>query len=179
MRRLIGFAVTLTMALATTGVLGAAPAWAATQCPPNPAPGSTVIGDLVVPNGQTCQLAGVTVTGSVRVAANARLNVGSDSGTPSRIEGNVTLGNNASLIFNSSTLEGSINATNQPRDVVLYFADFGGSPPTEVFGDINVTGATQHAALCGADVGGNVNITNTASTGRVTIGGSDCDQVGF
>src|SRR5579871_1354600 len=54
-------------ALLAVTVFGAAgsPAAAARPCPPNPPPGSTIIGDIVLVNFQNCTLANVTVTGSI------------------------------------------------------------------------------------------------------------------
>ena len=50
----------------------AAPATAATTCPPNPTPGSTVSGNLIVPSGAQCVLSGVTVSGNVVVGRMLR-----------------------------------------------------------------------------------------------------------
>ena len=46
-----------------------------TTCPPSPTPGGTVNGNLIVPTGQNCTLAGVTVTGNVQVQTNAVLDI--------------------------------------------------------------------------------------------------------
>jgi len=68
----------------------AAPATATTTCPPNPTPGSTVSGNLIVPPGAVCSLFGVTVTGNVVVQTNAT--VGFDPSALTTIVGNLHLG---------------------------------------------------------------------------------------
>ena len=68
MKRMAAVVGLLALTTATLGLVTAAPAGAITiTCPPNPAPGSTVSGDLVVGQEQGCFLDHVTVTGNVFV----------------------------------------------------------------------------------------------------------------
>jgi hypothetical protein len=83
------FAIT---ALAALGILaGTVPAARAADatCPPNPATGATINGNLVVPAGNTCQLQNVTVTGNVQVGKGASLLVEPVTGQTVTIGGNV------------------------------------------------------------------------------------------
>lgn len=95
--------------------LPAAPA-ADTACPPNPSPGSTVNGNLVVSTDLPCTLAGVTVIGNVQVQTNAELHVIPNGTQGSTINGNVQVGTGASLLVISldghgtSTIDGNIAA---------------------------------------------------------------------
>ena len=70
----VAFGIMLAAAPATpaTPAAPAAPATAATTCPPNPTPGSTVSGNLIVPSGAQCVLSGVTVSGNVVVGRMLR-----------------------------------------------------------------------------------------------------------
>jgi hypothetical protein len=100
-------------ALLAFGIMVAAvpPARAAeTTCPPNPAAGSTVDGNLVVPSGATCTLAGVTVTGNLRVQTNAEVVLQAALTQVSTIEGNVHVGTGGSLLAANSTIDGNIDA---------------------------------------------------------------------
>jgi hypothetical protein len=58
--------------------------------PPNPSPGSTVTGNLVVPANASCSLNDATVTGNVVVRTGASLSVNPVTGQTVRIDGNIT-----------------------------------------------------------------------------------------
>ena len=84
-----------------------------TICPPNPSPGVTVNGNLLVPSGQSCSLLGdVTVTGNVQVQMNANLQLASSSVRPGpMIGGNVNVGTGATLIvLGFFQVDGNIDA---------------------------------------------------------------------
>src|SRR5580704_3083229 len=76
--------------LAALGILaGTVPAARAADitCPPNPS--GTINGNLVVPAGNSCTLANVTVTGNVQVGKGATLIVEPNPGQTVTIGGNV------------------------------------------------------------------------------------------
>src|SRR5437867_2532306 len=105
------FATTMLVLGIVSTALAAARA-ADTTCPPNPSPGSTVNGNLVVPSGASCVLSGVTVTGNVQVQTNATLQVIPNGTQGATIDGNVDVGAGASTFVLSdgvvSTIGGNI-----------------------------------------------------------------------
>jgi hypothetical protein len=142
-------------ALLAFGIMlaGISAARADTTCPPNPPPGSTVNGNLVVPPGTVCQLFGVTVTGNVQVQTNAHLNISDNATQGSTIDGNLRAGTGAILdVFVSSgftsTIDGNIVA-DQCSAVELVPAIVGGNVSIQ-----NCTGG-QFVGYSDAEIAGN------------------------
>lgn len=89
-------------------LLGVSPAHAATACPPDPAPGTTINDSVQVTSG-TCTLSGVTVTGSVSVSPGAVL-ITKDA----VIAGNVTA-TGANVKIEGGSVGGFVVLTDTPR----------------------------------------------------------------
>jgi hypothetical protein len=116
-------------------------AQAATSCT-STISGTTIVGNLVVPAGATCNLDNVTVTGNVSVQANAEL----DFTQSGQIGGNLTA-TNASHVF--------VNAV--------------GAGDIRIAGNVSLTGVTGRVSLLEAQVGGNYTVKNSGSTTPSTI----------
>lgn len=110
---------------------------------------------LVVPAGAVCVLSNAIVDGNITVSAGSQL----------FIQGGVTV-------------NGNVTATDQPAIILVDHA----SPAIAniIDGNVSVIGAS-YATICGAVIGGNVTITNTAPQ-QVGLGGSEpgaaCAPVG-
>jgi hypothetical protein len=180
--------------LAALGILaGAVPATRAADalCPPNPATGATINGNLVVPAGATCGLAGpVTVTGNVQVGKGANLNVGFSTGQTVTIGGNVqanqcgfvnlvpvltgaiSVGGNVQI--RNCTFESGYNAVEGTLTISGNFAcdnnsgacfALSGSVRGNVQVDDNTAGSGPGAFVQGNNVGGNVQVDNNSASG--------------
>jgi hypothetical protein len=116
------------------------PATAATQIcdSTHPIIGQNVSGDVVVSPFESCEI------------------------TNSTIGGNLTLGQGSSTQVASSTIRGSVNATNAPLYLRLGAAD-----PVSIGGHVNISGVTgPQSYICnGTTIGGNVNLTNNGGQG--------------
>jgi hypothetical protein len=146
--------------------------------------GGTIYGNIVVPNGNTCVLSGVMVTGNVIVQANARLNIDPfalttivgnvifGAGTAIQmnlystayliVDGNVTANRCAYIIMTSVTIGGNFsaqNCTGAPSGQGI-----SGQPTnTTVDGNFTCTGTAGACGLFGITVKGNVQIKNNGS----------------
>jgi hypothetical protein len=185
MRRITVLAPVLSVMLAL-GVATATPAAAASNCPPNPAAGSTVVGNINVPASLTCTLNNVLVTGGVSVGSGGYLTLVNGA----RVRGNVSIGSGGSLTVHNSRVDGTLNATNSPEYVNIV----GDEPGTARIGNgVNIVGANGQApavVICGATIGGNLTIAETSffeggesvaapngfPTG-VVVGGRGCSQI--
>jgi hypothetical protein len=182
MRRLAAFVAMLMITTATLGALTAAPAAAATSCPPNPAPGSTVNGNLVVPSEQSCFLDHVTVTGNVVVRDFSSLSL-----QRSHINGSLTIGHLASLFMENSTVDNPVNATNGPRYVTILGGVGNGVTIVGALGG-GGQGSFPAVVICGAHILNGLTVNATAAGqgpgefqsefffASVVIGGEGCSS---
>jgi hypothetical protein len=137
-----------------------------TICPPNPSPGSTVNGNLVVPSGASCLLSGVTVTGNVQVQTNATLSVFSDGTQGATIDGNVDVGAGASLFVSGfsegvvSTIGGSIKADGCISAVLGPFTAVGGNVQAQQCLGLGVTDS---------EIEGNLYCTDNSTAGCLVL----------
>jgi hypothetical protein len=135
---------------------------------------TTVNGNLIVPAGQACNLAGVTVTGNVQVQTNATLTFPAPL-PPSTIVGNVSVGTGAQLIVSGGglTIDGNFVA-NQCRFVFLnQGVAVGGNvqiqyctSPIVEFNDIGGNVACSNSGTCDVSsnkVNGNVEVNDNSS----------------
>src|SRR5258705_10774835 len=97
--------VLIALSLALGGPLAPSAQTSTTACPSNPAPGSTVNGNLVVPAGLSCVLFNVIVTGNVTVEADAAISL-----INSTINGGLiaTNSNGVTTPAGRSTIKGSL-----------------------------------------------------------------------
>ena len=134
-------------------------------CPPNPTPGSTVNGNLVVPPGGFCILNGVTVTGNVQT--NGSVTFAGEAGADT-INGNFYVGTGASVDMESfngvlATIGGNILA-NGCFDVELV------NSPIVVGGNFRIQNCESGGYFI-AEIAGNFDCSNTsvclAESGKV------------
>jgi predicted acyltransferase (DUF342 family) len=165
---LIAFIVS---ALSLGGPLAPA-AQAATTCPPSPTPGTTILGNLVVPaTGELfspCILDNVTVTGNVTVGENRSLILENGS----TIKGNLTATNPLNVRAEDSTVNGKITITGAGTATLFESTVFLAN--LTVGGEVSLTNNDVGSGqLRDSRVGGNVTVNNNAVFGVInnTING--------
>jgi len=181
MRRISAVIGALSFALAGV-VVTAPPAATASGCPPNPTPGSTVMGTLNVPNFASCTLDHVLVTNGVNVGAFSDLTLINRA----QVNGNVSIGQGSSLTVDDSIIGGTMNATKSPSSIQIFGDE---ASTSRIGGGINISspggGVGGSVQVCGTAIGGNVTISNTGfsegegfaaffSSGGSGVGGPNC-----
>jgi hypothetical protein len=135
------------------------------NCPPSITGPTTAYGNVTVPNGQSCVMTNVTVTGNVTVGIGASLDVEGDS----IIVGNLQA-NNCNLVrLNTAfggggavTVVGSVQIGNCTGNRAF------DSSGATIFGDFQCHNNTGACVLEFANVGGNVEINNNTA-GQLVI----------
>src|SRR5262245_43072139 len=128
----------LLVALVALSLLFGAPlapvALAATTCTTNLSD-TTIVGDLVIPAGQTCNLLSVTITGHVRgdpgstfvtndTTVNGRFTGSGAALFNSTVKGSLTL-SGGGVNLSNITVGGAANFTNLPTDIGVEHSRFG------------------------------------------------------
>ncbi len=121
MKKTIAIPLLSVLATAAIGIVGAAPAFAATPCPATATPGTVFHSSLTVSAGSPCYLNGVIVLGSVNVGTGASATI-----VNSRVALSVTVGAGASVVLDHSKVGNDVLAT-YSQALQLYSTTVGGT----------------------------------------------------
>jgi hypothetical protein len=141
----------------------------------------TVRGDVVVPDGEVCELAGTRVLGSVRVGTGAAL-----FAQDIDLSGNLDVRGDADVSLDTSEIAGNVKATRAGTAVFAqgltvagtldaHGADILDLRDSVVEGNFYVRDTREGSLFCGNRLNGNSEFTGNA--GQLTIGAGDgfCD----
>lgn len=146
-----------------------------TTCPPSPSPGSTINGNLVVPNNTVCTLSpGVTVTGNVQVGTGATLTL-----TTGSVGGNIQANNCVQMLISPDGQTSTFSVGgNVQIDLCSGSSGFvaGIAGPITIGGNFECSDNSVPCVATGGSVKGNLSVDGNSGGGSrvsaVSVGGN-------